>query len=120
MDSTTDSILLTISKMLGLDAEYTVFDTDIIVYINMAIDVLEQLGVGNDGFVVTGATETWGDFLIDMSKLKSVKTYIYIRVKLLFDPPANATLFKILEDTAKELEWRLNVKAEHLSNVASD
>lgn len=120
MDSTMDSILLTINKMLGLDPEYTVFDPEIIVYINTAINVLEQLGIGHDGFVVTGATETWDDFLIDMSKLEGVKTYIYIRVRLLFDPPANATLSKTLEDTARELEWRLNVKAEHLSNVASD
>jgi len=112
-----DSILITIKKMLGLDAEYDVFDPEIIVYINTAINVLEQLGVGVDGYTVTSAENTWEEFLIDISKLEGVKTYIYIRVRMLFDPPANSTLSKTLEDTARELEWRLNVKAEHLQDV---
>lgn len=112
-----DSILITIKKMLGLDAEYDVFDPEIIVYINTAINVLEQLGVGVDGYTVTSADDTWEEFLTDISKLESVKTYIYIRVRMLFDPPANSTLSKTLEDTARELEWRLNVKAEHLQDV---
>lgn len=110
-----DSILLTITRMLGYDDAYDAFHTEIIVYINMALNVLEQLGVGNDGFAITGPTEMWDDYLADTSKLESVKTYIYIRVKLMHDPSANATLTKILEDTARELEWRLNVKAEHIN-----
>lgn len=112
-----DSILITIKKMLGLDAEYNVFDPEIIVYINTAINVLEQLGIGVDGYTVTSAEDTWEEFLTDISKLEGVKTYIYIRVRMLFDPPANSTLSKTLEDTARELEWRLNVKAEHLQDV---
>lgn len=115
-----DSILITIKKMLGLDAEYNVFDPEIIVYINTAINVLEQLGVGADGYTVTSAESTWAEFLTDISKLEGVKTYIYIRVRMLFDPPANSTLSKTLEDTARELEWRLNVKAEHLQDVEAD
>ena len=110
-----DSILLTISRMLGYDDTYDVFHPEIIVYINMAINILEQLGVGEDNFAITDANSTWGDFLSDMSKFESVKTYIYIKVKLMHDPPANATLVKVLEDSAKELEWRLNVKAEHVN-----
>lgn len=112
-----DSILITIKKMLGLDAEYNVFNPEIIAYINTAINVLEQLGVGVDGYTVTSAENTWDEFLTDISKLEGVKTYIYIRVRMLFDPPANSTLSKTLEDTARELEWRLNVKAEHLQDV---
>lgn len=112
-----DSILITIKKMLGLDAAYDVFDPEIIVYINTAINVLEQLGVGVDGYTVTSSENTWDEFLTDISKLEGVKTYIYIRVRMLFDPPANSTLSKTLEDTARELEWRLNVKAEHLQDV---
>lgn len=112
-----DSILLTIAKMLGYDDSYDVFHSEIMVYINMAINVLEQLGVGEDGFVLTDPNSTWDEFLADMDKLESVKTYIYIRVKLMHDPPANATLVKILEDSSKELEWRLNVKAEHLESL---
>lgn len=119
MDSYDYSILITIKKMLGLHEDYAVFDPELIVYINTAINVLEQIGVGVDGYVVSSDKDTWEEFLPDISKLESVKTYIYIRVRLLFDPPANATLTKTLEETARELEWRLNVKAEHLSNVAN-
>lgn len=113
MDSM-DSILITVKKMLGLAEDYDAFDPEIIVYINTAINVLEQLGVGIDGYTISSEDNTWDEFLTDISKLESVKTYIYIRVRLLFDPPANSTLSKTLDDTARELEWRLNVKAEHL------
>lgn len=107
-----ESILVTIKKMLGLDSSYTVFDQDLIVFINTAFMVLEQIGLGPNGFKITGGVETWSDFLTDISKYEGAKTYVYIRTRLAFDPPANATLLKSLEDTYKELEWRLNVKAE--------
>lgn len=107
-----DSILFDIKKMLGLDTEYRVFDQDIIIFINNAFMILEQLGVGQDGFKIEGELETWDQFLTDVSRFESVKTYVYIRTRLMFDPPANSTLSKTLEDTARELEWRLNAKAE--------
>lgn len=107
-----DSILLTIKKMLGLDNSYTVFDQDIIIFINTALMILEQVGLGPNGFTVTGESETWTDFLTDISKFEGAKTYVYIRTRLAFDPPTNSSLLKSLEDTYKELEWRLNVKAE--------
>lgn len=110
-----DSILVEIKKMLGLGSEYNVFDPEIIVYINNAIMILEQLGVCQDGFVLTDDTQVWEDLLPDISKLEGVKTYIYIWTRLMFDPPANATLRDILEKTKSELEWRLNVKAEQMS-----
>lgn len=115
-----DSILLTIKSMLGLDETYKVFDKELIVYINTAINVLEQLGIGQDGFTVVSESDTWDSYVTDLAKMESIKTYIYIRTKLLFDPPSNSTLSKSLEDTARELEWRLNVKVEHLQNTGTD
>lgn len=115
-----DSILLTIKSMLGLDETYKVFDKELIVYINTAINVLEQLGIGQDGFTVASESDTWDSYVTDLAKMEGIKTYIYIRTRLLFDPPSNSTLSKSLEDTARELEWRLNVKAEHLQNTGTD
>lgn len=107
-----NSILNTIKKMLGLDDTYKVFDPELVVYINTALMVLEQVGLGPDGYTITGENETWEDFLTDISKYEGAKTYVYIRTRLAFDPPTNASLLKSLEDTYKELEWRLNVKAD--------
>lgn len=107
-----DSILITIKKMLGIDQAYTVFDSELVVFINTALMVLEQVGLGPSGFVITGESETWDDFLTDMNKFEGAKTYVYIKTRLAFDPPTNSSLLKSLEDTMKELEWRLNVKGE--------
>jgi len=109
-----DNILICIKKMLGLDKDYAPFDQELIVFINSALMTLTQLGIGRNGFVVVDGSENWSDFLIatDMSKVEGAKTYVYIKTRLDFDPPANASLLKALQDNAKELEWRLNVKAE--------
>lgn len=107
-----DSILVSIKKMLGLDKSYTVFDDELIILINTALMVLEQVGLGPNGFVITGEAETWTDFLTDISKFEGAKTYVYIKTRLAFDPPTNSSLLKSFEETMKELEWRLNVKAE--------
>ena len=107
-----DSILITIKKMLGIDQAYIVFDSELVVFINTALMVLEQVGLGPNGFVITGESETWDDFLTDMNKFEGVKTYVYIKTRLAFDPPTNSSLLKSFEDTMKELEWRLNVKGE--------
>lgn len=108
-----DSILITIKKLLGIAADDTSFDVDIIVHINMAINVLFQLGVGpSTGFSITGATETWSDYISDMSKLEMVKTYIYLKVKLVFDPPAQSRVIESYENQIKELDFRLNVQVD--------
>lgn len=107
-----DSILITIKKMLGIDSEYDAFDLELVVFINTALMTLEQLGLGQSGFLITGKTETWDQAITDMSKFEGAKTYIYIRVRLAFDPPTNSSILKSFEDTLRELEWRLNVKAE--------
>lgn len=108
-----DSILITIKKMLGLDEAYDPFDPELIVFINSALMTLEQLGLGPNGFKITDEDDEWSSFLgDDMSKFEGVKTYIYLKVRLAFDPPTNATVLKSFEEMSKELEWRLNVKAE--------
>jgi len=107
-----NSILMTIKHMLGYNDQPTGFDFDIIVFINGRLMVLEQIGLGRDGFKITGETETWDDFLVDSNRFEAVKTYLYLRTKLVFDPPTNSSLLKAMQDEANELEWRLNVKAE--------
>lgn len=109
-------ILFTIKKMLGLDPDYKAYDTDIIIYINSALMTLSQLGVGPQyGYQITGDTDTWEDFLgEDETKLSAVKTYIYLKTRLTFDPPANSFVVSAIENQLKELEWRLNVRTEEV------
>lgn len=108
-----NSILNTIKKMLGLESDYTAFDTDIIVNINMVFNILNQLGVGPDnGFFITGETETWSSYMTDMTKLQMVKTYIYLKVKQIFDPGTSGALNTAIDNQIKELEWRLNVQVD--------
>lgn len=107
------SILTSIKGLLGPDADYEVFDQDIIIFINSALATLTQLGVGpSNGFRITGATETWSDFIGEAQDLDSVKSYIYMKVKMAFDPPANGSVLNAYEEACKEYEWRLNVAVD--------
>lgn len=107
------SILNTIKKMLGLGADYTPFDQDIIVLINSAFMVLSQIGIGTlDGFRINGPDETWSDFLPNIRPFEAVKEYIYLKVKTIFDPPSNSFVQTSYENQIKELEWRLRLRAE--------
>lgn len=113
MDMMTDSILVTIKKMLGLEDSYSPFDTDIIIHINSAILNLTQMGVGpKEGFTVTDYNEKWSDFLGSEVNLQAAKTYIYLQVKMLFDPPTNSFVMDSMEKQCEKLLWRLNVEAE--------
>ena len=108
-----ESILNTIKKMLGFEEDYDAFDTDIIVNINMVFNILLQLGVGPaEGFVITGPSETWSEYLDDTLKLEMVKTYIYLKVKQIFDPGTSSALNNAIDNQIKELEWRLNVQVD--------
>lgn len=108
-----NSILTSIKKMLGVDEEYDCFDTDIILHINSVLMILTQLGVGpSEGFIITDKTATWKDFLKDTKKLESVKSYVYLKVKLLFDPPLSSAVMDATNSLIRELEWRLNVAGE--------
>ena len=108
-----ESIFESIKSLLGPDASYGVFDQDILIHINTAISVLTQLGVGPaTGFMVTGSDETWQDFIGDDMILQMVKTYIYMKVKMAFDPPANSSVLSAYSEACKEYEWRLNVEVD--------
>lgn len=103
-----ESILASIKKQLGLDANYTPFDYDIIVGINAAFATLNQLGVGpKEGFIVTGPDETWCEFIGGRADLGMVRQYVYLKTKYVFDPPQGGVL-NAMNDVIKELEWRIN------------
>lgn len=107
-----DSILKTIKKLLGISDEETHFDTDIIMHINSVFSILHQLGVGPDkSFSIQDDTATWDNFIEDDSNFNDVRTYIYLKVRLLFDPPASSSVMSAMERQISELEWRLNVEA---------
>ena len=109
-----ESILTSIKKLLLIPAEYEHFDTDLIIHINSVFMTLTQLGVGPaEGFTIKDEEDIWTDFITDPNKLQSVKTYMYLKVRLLFDPSSlgSATL-AAYERQIQELEWRLNVEVE--------
>ena len=108
-----DSILTTIKKLLGITEECEDFDADIIVHINTAIARLRTLGVGTDkGYQITDETATWTEYLQGDIRLNDVQQYIYIKVKLVFDPPVSASVITALQETLKELEFAINITAD--------
>lgn len=109
-----ESILTSIKKMLGIAEEYTHFDADIIMHINSVFMTLTQLGVGpSEGFYIEDKSAYWEDFIDDPYKLQAVKTYILLKVKLVFDPGSvGSSTLASYERQIQELEWRLNVAAE--------
>lgn len=108
-----ESILTSIKKLLGIPEEYTHFDADIIMHINSVFMILNQLGVGPvEGFFIEDDSTTWDEYLGDPTKLQMVKSYIYLKVRLLFDPPTNGTVMNSTTQMINELEWRLNVAVD--------
>lgn len=108
-----DSILVSIKKLLGITEEYDYFDADIIMHINMTFMVLYQLGVGpKTPFSIEDASATWSDFMGDSTDLAGVKTYVFLKVKLVFDPPQSSAAMEAIKQNIAELEWRLNVTAD--------
>lgn len=112
-----DSILSSVKKMLGIDPSYEHFDPDLIMHINSVFLILNQLGVGPEtsfstSFSITGDDETWNDFFLDSQVIELVKSYIYLKVRLIFDPPTTGVLHEAMERQVKEFEWRLMVQAE--------
>jgi hypothetical protein len=117
------SILTSTKKILGIAEDYTVFDLDIITHINAAFSTLTQLGVGPaDGFMIEDATAVWTDFdpVDDDRQYNSVRSYIYLRVRQIFDPPATSYLIGAFDKQIQELEWRLNVHREETEWVDPD
>lgn len=107
------SILTSIKKLLGIDEENDSFDLDITIHINSVFMILNQIGIGpEEGFAIEDAQDVWGDFIDDLSKLQSIKTYVYLKVRMLFDPPVNSTVKDSINSLISELEWRINFSRE--------
>lgn len=114
MSQMSDSILNTIKKTLGLEADYDAFDTEIIVFINSAMMTLQQLGIGpTRGFIITNSEQTWSDFLQTDKMLEGVKHYIYLCVRMVFDPPGSSFVMDSMKQQKEELEWRLREQSEY-------
>lgn len=112
----TDSILDSVKKVLNLSSDYTPFDQDIIMHINSVFSALNQLGVGPEaGFMIEDKDAVWFDFLEGDMRLNNVKTYVYLRVRMLFDPPTIGYLVEAMKEQIKELEWRINVQRESVA-----
>lgn len=105
-----ESILQSIKKLLGIEPDYTYFDQDLIIHINSVLSILSQIGFGpEEGFFITGETETWDDLFDESNpQMQFVKSYIYLKVRLMFDPPLNSTVINSINTQIAELEWRLN------------
>ena len=108
-----ESILVSIKKLLGIAEDYDYFDQDIVMHINAAFMVLTQLGIGpSEGFLITDDTDTWSDFIDDATNLGSIQSYVYMKVKLMFDPPQNSFTVDSMQKLVNELEWRVNIAAD--------
>lgn len=110
----TDSILDSIKGVLNISPDDSAFDQDIILHINSVLGTLNQLGVGpSQGFMITNSATTWDTFLgSDALRLNMVKSYVYLRVRLLFDPPPTGFGTKAIEEQIKEAAWRINEQQE--------
>lgn len=111
--SITDSILTSVKKMLGIAEEYEHFDADLLMHINSTFSILHQLGVGPaDGFMIEDKNSIWSDFISDESKYMLAKSYMFLKVKLLFDPPLSSAVLECYKTQISEYEWRLIITAE--------
>lgn len=108
-----DSILTSTKKILGISADYTAFDLDIVVHINSVFSVLQQLGIGpTGGFSIEDADGTWSQYLGDDPGLNLVRSYMYLKVRMLFDPPGTSFHLESMNKMIQEAEWRLNLQYE--------
>lgn len=116
-----DSILNGTKKILGMEPSYTAFDFDIITHINSVFSTLGQLGVGPaTGFMIEDDTATWDSFLENDNRYNLVKSYLYLRVRMLFDPPTTSYLLGAYEKQIEQMEWRINAEREHTDWVDPD
>lgn len=108
-----ESILTSIKKLLGITEEYTHFDADLIIHINTVFMTLHQMGVGpTEGFKITDESDVWDDFVEEDDNMEAVKSYIYLKVKMIFDPPQGGAVAEAYKQSISELEWRLNFQHE--------
>lgn len=116
---TDDSILGTIKTMLGLTSDVEAFDQELITHINSVFTILNQLDIGPDaGFMIYGYDEVWGNFVEDVTLTTMVREFIYLKVRMIFDPPASSVVSDAFNQRIAELEWRMNIQAERLAALA--
>ena len=117
----TESILNSVKKTLNLAEDFTSFDADVILHINSVLSTLNQLGIGpEEGYMIEGSDETWVTFFGSDPRLNNVKSYIYLRVRMLFDPPTTGYHTQAMQEQIKEMEWRINVYREGTEWVDPD
>lgn len=117
----TDSILDSVKHTLNLSEDYTPFDQGIIMHINSVFSTINQLGVGPEaGFMIEDKDAVWSDFLEGDLRLNNIKTYMYLRVRMLFDPPTIGYLVQAMKEQIEELEWRINAQRESVAWVDPD
>lgn len=108
-----DSILNSVKKILGIDPSYTAFDPEIVIMINSVFATLSELGIGPaSGYEIEDENSIWIEFLDNKVRLNAVKTYIYLRVRIMFDPPTSSFALEALKEQVREHEWRLSINPE--------
>ena len=108
-----ESILTSIKLMLGIESECKDFDDVLIMHINSVLMILNQLGVGpEEGYSISDDNDFWEDYMPSNSNLEAVKTYVYLKVKKIFDPPSSSSLIEAIDRTINELEWRINTSVD--------
>ena len=113
-----DSILTSVKKIIGISEEDESFDTDLIMHINSVLMILNQLGVGpEDGFSITDKSAVWTDVIGDNKLIEATKTFVGLKVRLIFDPPTSSAVLDSINKTISELEWRINVMVENKTNA---
>ena len=114
-----ESILTSTKKLLGIEDNDTSFDLDVLIHINTTIAALYQLGASSDSlFEITDEKGKWSDYITDTNMLSFVKTYMYAKVKLIFDPPQSSAAVEALNKIASEQEWRITVRSDELRKEA--
>lgn len=113
-----ESILTSIKKLLGIDEMYEAFDQDLIIHINSVLTVLNQLGVGPPGgFYIRDVNDKWTDFIKDDKSIEFIKSYVYMKVKLLFDPPQVSATLESYNRLINEMEWRIQVAVDSINTT---
>lgn len=115
------SILDSIKRMLGITSDYEPFDATLIVHINSVFSILHQLGVGKKKFMISDSTATWDDYFSteDDLDIEEVKSYMYMKVRMMFDPPSGSVV-TAFDDQIKEFEWRLNAEADDFEHLGGE
>ena len=109
VENVSDSILSTVKDMLGVGTDDTSFDPSIIIFINGALSTLHKLGVGPKGYKISDANNLWSEFLLDRTDLEEVKTNVYLRVRLMFDPPQNSFLVSAIKEQIDETNFYIEL-----------